>query len=370
MKSSLCILSLAAIVQIVVLQDGIIIDSCSIKQCPGRQTCIEKVKDCPSDNPNCGARQVKAVCVTMEMSLGPSSCDDVVCAQNSKCIVLQTANGTKATCKDVPMSCKEIECDHGMHCVEQTEPKCVPLRMVVRPTNCSQLECREGLVCMLLDGARCAKPPTPVSCEELDCPPDLTCKMMTDVRQAKCLQEETVKPLTNLSKVSISRDCSELECEDGYKCQLLINRKVNGNMFPVATCMPTECPIRRKPRPPVSCAEVECRDDEVCVVCGKGLTTMARCMQMENATRQDTAIMQSNDSNINTQRRPPMRCGELICGPVEVEKCREINIDNGKKQIAVCIPNGKLLVLQIFNINWSDYNVVFKGYEFQYYRCF
>ncbi len=340
MKASLCVLCLAAIVQTALLQ--VTGDRCSTKQCPGRQICVANVKkNCPSDNPDCSIRQVEAVCVTIEMSLSPSSCDDIICTQNSSCIVLQTANGTKATCKDVPVSsCKEINCDDRMVCVERIQPKCIPVRTVVPPANCSQLVCPEGLVCMLLmDGARCAKVSTPSSCEELDCPPDLVCKMMRGIRRAKCIQEETVdKPQR---KVSISRSCSELECEEGYKCQLVINRKANGNTLPVATCVPTGCPIRRKPCPPVSCAEVECRDNEVCMLCGKGRRTRARCLRMENATLQDTTILQPNDSDIETRGRPPMSCSELICGPVEVEKCQVITVDNGKKQIALCIPNGK-----------------------------
>ena len=352
MKASLFILSLAAIVQIAVLQEEaeIIADNCSTKQCPGRQACIENVKDCPSDSPNCGStrKQVEAVCVTMEMSLSPTSCDDIVCAGNGSCIVLQTANGTKAMCKDMagPMLfCSDIECDGGMQCVERMLPKCIPIRTEMLPTNCSQLECPEGLVCMLLmDGAKCAKLPTPRSCEELDCPLGLMCKVMRGERRAKCVQEEMIitTPQRKRSKVNISRDCSELDCEDGYRCQLVINRKINGNVFPIATCIPTKCPIRRKPRPPVSCAEVECRDDEVCMVCGKGADARARCMmQRENATMQDTTSVLPRDSNIETQGRPPVSCDELICGPREVEKCQVIRVDNGKKQIALCVPNGK-----------------------------
>lgn len=348
MKSSLCILCLAAVLQVAVLQERII-DSCSTKQCPGRQTCIEKVKGCPSDIPNCGIRQVEAVCVVIEMSLVPSSCNDIVCAQNSNCIALQTANGTKAECRDAPMSCKEIECDDGMQCVERVKPQCVPIRTEMQPSDCSQLECPEGLICMILDGAMCAKPPAPTSCEELDCSPDLTCKMIRGIRRAKCIQEDTAKSPTNQQKVSISRDCNELECEDGYKCKLVINRKVNGNMVPMATCIPIKCPIRRRPRPPMSCAEIECCDDEVCMVCGKGFYTRARCIQTENATKQDT-VVQSNDSDISTFRRPPISCNELICGPLEVEKCQEISIDNGGKQIAVCIPNGKFNALSLMGL--------------------
>jgi hypothetical protein len=64
---------------------------------------------------------------------------------------------------------------------------------------------------------------------------------------------------------------------------------------------------------------------------------------MENATQQDTTVMQPkfNDSNIDIRGRPPVSCSELICGPMEVEKCQVISVDNGEKQIALCIPNGK-----------------------------
>ena len=347
MKSSLCIL--ACVLQVAVLQQEI--NSCSMKQCPGRQTCIEEVKGCPDNNLNCGVRWVETSCVLMETNRSPSSCDDIMCAQNSICIVLQTANGTKAECKDVPISCKEIECDDGMQCVQRAKPRCVPIRLEVRPSDCSQLECPEDLVCMLLDGnrgARCAKPPVPTSCEELDCPPDLYCKMMRGIRRARCVQEETVKLPSNQPKISISRDCNELGCEDGYECKLTINRKVNGNiLFPVATCMPIECPIRMKPRPPVNCSEVECRDDEVCMVCGEGLNTRARCMQMDNDTRRDTVIKSDDSSDVIKNRRPPMTCNELICGSLEVERCQEINLDNGRKRIAVCISNGKFDTMNV-----------------------
>ena len=260
------------------------IDSCTTKECPERSTCIEEeMKDCPKNKPNCGIRRVKTSCILMETGCIPSSCDDIVCRQDSSCVISQTRRGTRAECKEmVPKSCDEVTCDEGMVCVEQNKPRCVPIRPEERPSDCSQLECRKGLVCVVLDGgrgARCAKPPLPTRCDEMECTSGLTCKVIVgDTRQIKCVQDELAPLSTRWPRpplVRIARECDEIDCEEGYECKLIW---VGANRRSVATCIPAECPLRRRARPPVSCEEIECWRDEICVTC-RGLKTRARCMQ-------------------------------------------------------------------------------------------
>ena len=279
------------------------IQSCSTKECSEHRTCMEEVVDCPETKPDCGIQRVKAVCVLNEVARGPSSCDEIVCGGGTSCVLSQEGRGTTVECKEIaPKSCEDVECDDGMYCVERVKPRCVPIRPEVRPSNCSQLECPEDLVCMLLDrdgGARCAKPPVPTSCMELDCDPGLVCEQVGNNERVRCVFVEpaprrTLPPLPPTEAgftgelpthrpppplIRIARECDEIDCEDGYECKLVIDREINGNRRPVATCMPVECPLRRRARPPARCEEIRCERDEMCVLCGEGRDTRARCMR-------------------------------------------------------------------------------------------
>ena len=288
------------------------IDSCATKECPERRTCIEEVIGCREEKPDCGIKRVKATCMLNEVPRVPSNCDEIVCGEGHTCIVSETRRGTEAECKEFePKSCDEVECDDGMECVEKKKPRCVPIRPDERPSNCSQLECPEDYVCMLLSGdrgARCAKPSPPTSCDELECPPGFTCGPVRDVERVRCVEDEPTRPRTQPPTpprprtepgftgevptlrprprpVLIDRDCNEIDCEDGYECKLVIDREVNRNRRPVATCMPAECPLRRRARPPARCEEIECERDEVCMICGEGFETRARCMRRGESSR-------------------------------------------------------------------------------------
>ena len=149
---------------------------------------------------------------------------------------------------------------------------------------------------MLLEngnGARCAKPPPPTSCDELECALGLTCEKIGKTERVRCVPATpfTLPPRPSTERgftgelptrgpppplVRIARQCSEISCEDGYECRLVIDREINGNRQPVATCMPVECPLRRRARAPTSCEEIMCERDEMCVLCEEG-ETRARC---------------------------------------------------------------------------------------------
>ena len=284
------------------------IESCSTKECPGRRTCIEEVIGCPEGREDCGISRVKATCLLNEVSRAPSSCDDIVCGKGTTCVVSETRRGTEAECQEiVPETCEDLQCDDGMMCLEQKKPRCVPIRPSERPSDCSQLECAEDLVCMLLDqdrGARCAKPSPPTSCEELECAAGLVCEKIGNTERVRCVPREADPPRTQpppprteagftgeiptqpppLPLVRIARECQEINCEDGYECKLVIDREINGNRRPVATCMPAECPLKRRARPPARCEEIRCEEDQMCVLCGEGPQTRARCMRRGEST--------------------------------------------------------------------------------------
>ena len=281
------------------------IESCLTKVCPERRTCMEEVIGCPEGNPDCGIHRVRARCVLNEVPRAPSTCDEIVCADGTTCVVTEGGRGTKVDCVTIePESCDDLECDDGMQCVERAKPRCIPIRSPgPRPSNCSQLECPEGLVCMLLDrnrGARCAKQPIPTSCMELECDPGLVCEKVGITERVRCVlaeipQPRTLPPLPPSGEpgstrerptrlplppvIRIARRCDEIDCEDGYECKLVIDREINLNRQPVATCMPRECPLRRRARPPSRCEEIKCKSDEMCVLCGEGRDTRARCMR-------------------------------------------------------------------------------------------
>lgn len=279
------------------------IDSCLTKECPERRTCMEEVIGCPEDNPDCGIHRVKAACILNEVARAPSSCDEIICGEGTSCVVSENGRGTKVECMEIePKSCEDLECDVGMQCVEREKPRCIPIRPEVRPSNCSQLECPETLICMLLEGnrgARCAKPPTPKSCMELECDPGLVCEEVGNSERVRCVLAEippprTLPPLPPREPgsteelptrrpppppIRIARRCDEIDCEDGYECKLVIDREINLNRQPVATCIPRECPLRRRARPPARCEEIRCERDEMCVLCGEGREIRARCMR-------------------------------------------------------------------------------------------
>ena len=248
--------------------------SCSTKKCAEGMACLENVLECPTSETGCGIREVQASCILLEISRTPSSCNDIVCLEDSTCVVSQTALGTKAECKkNKPKSCADITCDDGMSCIGRNTPRCIPRRPSESPIDCSQLECPKDLICLLLDktvGPKCAKLPPATSCGKLNCTRRLTCKPMKDISEVKCVQEQ---PLLSL----IDRDCNKLDCEEGNECKLVINRKINRNLLPVATCLPTECPRWRSLRPPATCEDIKCKSDEVCVLCGEGIQARAWC---------------------------------------------------------------------------------------------
>ena len=279
------------------------IDSCLTKECSERRTCMEEIVECREDKPDCGIQRVKAVCVLNEVARAPSNCDEIVCGEGTSCVVIENGSGTKAECTNIePKSCEDLECDNGMQCVEREKPRCVPIRPDVRPSNCSQLECPESLVCMLLEGnrgARCAKPAIPTNCRELECDPGLVCEQVGNNERVRCVFAEpppprTLPPLPTAPAdftgelptrrpppppIRIARRCDEIDCEDGYECKLVIDREINLNKQPVATCLPRECPLRRRARPPARCEEIRCERNEMCVLCGEGRETRARCMR-------------------------------------------------------------------------------------------
>lgn len=282
------------------------IESCSTKECPERRTCVEEVIECPESNPDCGITRVRATCVLNEEPRFPSSCDDIVCAEGTSCVVSETRRGTEAECKEiVPESCDDVVCDEGMECVEQNRPRCVPIRPDKRPSDCSELECPEDLICMLLvndRGAKCAKPPPPTNCDELKCALGLTCEKIGNTDRVRCVPAAppTAPPRPQTEPgftgevptrglppllVRIARQCDQISCEDGYECRLIIDREINGNRRPVATCVPAECPLRRRARAPLRCEEVTCARDEMCVLCGEGEETRARCMPRSESNK-------------------------------------------------------------------------------------
>lgn len=286
------------------------IGSCLTKECPARRMCVEEVIGCPEGREDCGIKRVKAACILNQNLIRhvPSSCDEIICGEGTTCVVSETQRGTEAECQIfVPESCNDLQCDDGMQCIERNKPRCVPIRPDERPSDCSQLECSEGLVCMLLDGdrgAKCVKPAPPTSCEELECSVGFVCEKVGIYERVRCVQREAPPPRTQPPPprtepgftgeiptrppppplVRIARDCREIDCEDGYECKLVVDREINGNRRPVATCMPAQCPLRRRARPPVNCAEIRCERNEMCVLCGEDRATRARCMRRGEST--------------------------------------------------------------------------------------
>ena len=62
-----------------------------------------------------------------------------------------------------------------------------------------------------------------------------------------------------------------------------------------------------------------------------------------NGTRPDMDRPDDRDRDEDDRdRRPPMFCEELVCGPVEREKCQEFKFEDGRPQRAFCIPEGEL----------------------------
>lgn len=200
-----------------------------------------------------------------------------------------------------PTTCEEMECDEGMVCEMRKRvkdglevPRCKPENPdATRAEDCSQLTCREGMVCEVLGSGqvKCMMIPPPTNCADLDCGEGMVCSDVGNKGRVRCVQESRrAFPATNSSserptssqpprRPLIERRCNELDCENRYRCRMIANRQRNGDRRLRPTCVPAQCSLRRRSRPPQCCAEVDCGKDEECVVCREGMETRARCQQ-------------------------------------------------------------------------------------------
>ena len=267
------------------------IERCEGKVCRGERVCMEEVLGCPETKPDCGIKRVKSSCILMPAPRFPVTCAEVVCQDGSTCDVSDTRNGRVAECKPViQKTCNETNCDDGFQCQvreqKNGEPiaRCIVIRQAERASDCSELECPEDMICVLLSnnrGARCAKPPPPKNCDELECAVGLECVDVQSSDRVRCAPVNVVvppEPEPQSPQQEIARKCDDLECEPGYECKLVSDRERNGNKRFVATCVPSQCPVRRPPRPPQRCQELRCAREEMCVLCGEGPETTARCV--------------------------------------------------------------------------------------------
>lgn len=245
----------------------------------------------------------------------PFLCCQVVCKDSdTECMLVTRRNRTQAECVvSKPTTCEELECNEGMVCEMRRRlkdgkevPRCKPENPdAARAEDCSQLTCQEGLVCEVLRSgqAKCMTIPPPTDCAELDCGEGMVCTDVGNKGRVKCVQELRRTPVvatdsgderpptsntppTTPRRPLIERGCNTLDCEDGFRCLMTANRRRNGDRRLRPTCVPTQCSLKRRPRPPRRCEEVECGSDRECVVCREGGETRARCHRPSN-TDQD-----------------------------------------------------------------------------------
>ncbi|XP_064397810.1 cell surface glycoprotein 1-like isoform X2 [Halichondria panicea] len=238
-------------------------------------------------------------------SLPPLTCEDLVCTDDkTKCETTQTTRGTQARCVvSIPDNCDEKKCDEGMVCEVRTRGKdgvqvarCVADKKDStnprRGATCAEVECDEDEVCLMLsddNGARCANPPPPTDCSQLQCEQGMDCLPTENKKRVRCVRRKepfgdsnpTERPSGATPLPVLARSCDQLDCEPGYSCRMVANKAKNGNRQPLPTCKPDECPTRKPRGPPRSCRQLECGREEVCVTCGEGEKTRARCLATE-----------------------------------------------------------------------------------------
>ncbi len=92
-----------------------------------------------------------------------------------------------------------------------------------------------------------------MTCEEIVCSDDKT----------KCEITQTARGTRADCVVSIPDNCGEKECDEGMVCEV---RSRGRDGVQVARCVPDKTNPNNPRRAGATCAEVECSDDEVCLM--------------------------------------------------------------------------------------------------------
>ena len=251
------------------------IPSCETRICPeNRPVCVEERVPCPNNKPFCvPSKQVKVTCEKLPLVFRPSDCDTVVCADDQRCAVDETAEGPVAHCvAQLPERCDEIECKPGTECRERVKDgimsvKCVAVR--IDAEDCTSVACPENTVCQLTGAGRprCVEKPPPSSCERLTCEEGYQCVVRNE-RRAACVQIQMERPQPTKNVIQelvanevIGKDCGDIDCLPGYHCVMFGDINIFGDAL-IPRCVPNNCPRTRAPR---TCQELECGPDEYCL---------------------------------------------------------------------------------------------------------
>ena len=215
--------------------------TCAQTPCPARRTCMNTVvpTTCPRNRPNC-RQYIKPKCVLPLQPQPPTDCSQILCPPDrSFCEVRQTARGPRAKCVRQPPS-----------------------------TSCEDVKCDEGMRCRVRErqGARpvvrCVPirvVPVPRNCSELECSDGFMCVIM----DGKAMCVETPSP---------PDECDRLACEErNQECRVITFFNVTR-----ATCGPIS-----------DCSRLSCNESEglECRVAGEGVTRFAFCARTSNCSR-------------------------------------------------------------------------------------
>ncbi len=132
----------------------------------------------------------------------------------------------------------------------------------------------------------------PMTCDEVVCADDKT----------KCEITQTARGTRADCVVSIPDNCGEKECDEGMVCEV---RSRGKDEVQVARCVPDKT-NPNNPRRGATCAEVECSDDEVCLMLSD--ENGARCAKPPPPTDCSQLECAEGMDCLTTENKKRVRC--------------------------------------------------------------
>ena len=265
----------------------------------------------------------------------PQDCSDKLCDYDEICEMREVVEHGRMTRRQP--RCRNLTSEEKCKCpYDRCKGKECPCEMCKR-------KCPDGWDCRIhLGRATCMRK----DCKNMECEKDELCKETRKGNEtiARCIR----KPIDE-------RRCDEIDCEEGFLCRMK-NRTEGGIIRLRPMCSPARCPIRRDWRPPRTCYETLCREDEDCITCEmEDREIIARC-QCRNE-RRDTERLENEPTTERPRncterpcldRRPPRDCTEIKCW--RDERCHIFNYRGMRiaSCIASCISNSMYIYLIVF----------------------
>ena len=253
---------------------------------------------------------------------------------------------------------------------DRKHPKCIH----PNPQDCSDTVCNYNERCEMREvverGRMTRRQPhcrnrTDEEMKRKACPDGWDCRMRKDCKNMTCEKDELCRETRKVNETIAQcirkpieeRRCDEIDCEEGFLCKMK-NRTEGGIIRLRPMCSPARCPIRCGWRPPRTCYETLCREDEDRITCEmEDREIIARC-QRRNERRDNRTERRENEPTTERprncterpclDRRPPRDCTEIKCW--RDERCHIFNYRGMRiaSCISSCISNSMYIYLIVF----------------------